>query len=363
MAPQPTLLVTGCGGGGSNNLIRAIDASRYDVSLVGTNAERSFLGRSMADDNYLIPWASDEQAYIETLNDIVDRHGVDLIVPTNEIEIAVVSRRRDDLEAATFLPPDRSVQLCQDKYEFYVDLDNQGREVPAVQPIEDLDALESLIEDLPGDETYWCRMREGTGSKGALPVTDATQIRQWIEYWRDVRGVPLEKFILCEYLPGRDYAVQMLWNDGELVISKACERLEYLMGSSTPSGRISTPRVGKLVDDPQVHEVSERIVRAVDDQPHGLYAIDLRENVDGVPCATEINCGRFFRISPSMNFSGEFNIAELFLDCFLGNDPDVPDQSRYSDIGSEETYYLCDIDELPELMTKSELESRFEDLT
>ena len=37
-------------------------------------------------------------------------------------------------------------------------------------------------------------------------------------------------FLLCEYLPGRDYAVQSLWHEGELIQAKTCERLEYLFG-------------------------------------------------------------------------------------------------------------------------------------
>lgn len=358
-----TLLVTGCGGGGSNNLIRALRAARLEVTVIGTNAEQTCLARSLADTNYLIPWASDEESYLDSLNEVIDRHGVDLVVPTNETEIAVISRRRTDLDADIFLPPDASIRLCQDKYQFYVTLGAENCEVPEVHPLDDLDNIEQAMDQLPGQETYWCRMREGTGSKGALPVSDPEQIRQWVEYWHQARGVPLEQFILCEYLPGRDFAVQTLWAHGELIISKACERVEYLMGSSTPSGRISTPRVGRLVDEPEVHRVCEHIVCAVDDQPHGLYAIDLRENADGVPCVTEINAGRFFRISPAMNFSGDFNIAELFLDCALGETPSVPEHATSGDIGSEETLYLCHIDELPELVTESQLRDSYEDLT
>jgi carbamoyl-phosphate synthase large subunit len=71
-------------------------------------------------------------------------------------------------------------------------------------------------------------MRRGGGSKGSLPVKDPDQAKSWVKYWTEMRGVPEGMFLLCEYLPGRDYAVQSLWLDGDLVQAKACERLHDL---------------------------------------------------------------------------------------------------------------------------------------
>jgi hypothetical protein len=44
--------------------------------------------------------------------------------------------------------------------------------------------------------------------------------------------------------------------------------------------------------------VAERAVRAVDEHPHGVFAVDLREDEHGWPAPTEINAGRFPTTSP-----------------------------------------------------------------
>lgn len=71
MSRKLTLLVTGSGGGGSNNLIDSPRRMKAPVYIVGTNATPFWLARSTADKNYLIPWADAGESYITTLNKIV----------------------------------------------------------------------------------------------------------------------------------------------------------------------------------------------------------------------------------------------------------------------------------------------------
>ena len=81
----------------------AVDASRYAPALYHADAHE------------LVP-LKDDPDYVPALADVVDRHGVDLVVPLTDIDQAVVSARRDELGARVLLPSDEVVRLTADKY-------------------------------------------------------------------------------------------------------------------------------------------------------------------------------------------------------------------------------------------------------
>lgn len=352
------LLLAGAGGGGSNNLVRAIRRIGGAHVLVGTNSDPYALSRSLADQNYLIAHSSDEERYLETLERVINEHGIELVIPTNDTELGVISRHRDRLSASMWLPEPAAVEICQDKARFATVMHEHGVPSPRGRVVEDLDALDDLFDWFGHPPMLWIRLRRGTGSRGTLPVATAEQARFWIKYWVEARQVAVDDFVLNDYLPGREFAWQSLWCDGDLVIAKTCERVEYLFGANTPSGTMSTPRVARLVREPAVDAVARRAVLAVSAKATGVFSLDIKEDRDGQPHVTEINAGRFFRISPIFNFSGSYNMAQLLLALAAGRRPEVPEQSQLADF-EEETFWICDIEDVPSVLTRTELEARF----
>ena len=206
-------------------------------------------------------------------------------------------------------------------------------------------------------------MRKGSGSAGALPVSKSEQAKAWINYWQDMRGIPPGMFTLSEYLPGRDYAFQSLWRNGELVVAKTCERLAYHFARQMPSNASSTPSLGKLVFNPVVNDLCTRAIESIAPHANGMFSVDLKEDRFGAPCITEINIGRFFMITIIFNTVGKHNMAELYLKLALGEPVSVPESERYNDIGDEDYYLIRGLDNLAGVMSGSELENSFIDLT
>jgi hypothetical protein len=355
------ILVTSAGSGASNNLMQGLRRCEPPVFLVGTSIDRYCLARSRADRNYLVPRADSGAPYVEALERIIRREAVDLIVPNNDIEVPFVSGARDRLRTRTFLPAHETIELCQDKLALAEFLAKRGIRVPETHPIEKPERAGEVFARFGRPDRLWCRMRRGGGSKGSLPVKDPEQLRFWVRYWTEMRGVPEGLFVLCEYLPGRDYAMQSIWDKGELVQAKACERLHYLFGALMPSGSSSTPRVARLIDDPVLNEICVATVRAVDPRATGLFCIDFKEDAKGLPCVTEINIGRFLMITPIFDAVGRHNMAELYLRLAFGERPEVSPEERFGDIGSEETYLIREIDNEPEILTAGQIRSRYED--
>ena len=128
-------------------------------------------------------------------------------------------------------------------------------------------------------------------------------------------------FMASELLPGREFAYQSVWQDGELVAGQARERVEYLYGHLTPHGQSSTPSVARTVRIPAVDVTALAAIRALDPCPHGVYCVDMKESADGTVKVTEINAGRFFTTSNFFAAAG-LNMPDLLVRCALGERPE-----------------------------------------
>lgn len=339
------IIVPGAGSGGHNNIIRDIRAARSDIYIVGTNADYFSLLLSNADRDYLLP-AADEKNYVEKLNALIERERIDALVPGGDREVRAVAENRGKIKAPILLPKKETVRLCQDKYVLNQHLIKSGMNVARSTPIIDVSDVYTAFNEVQKDGTAWCRIRDSSGSMGSLPVKNAEHAKFWIEYWRDMRNVNPNRFMLCEYLPGRDYAFQSIWYNGELIIGKACERLEYFFAKNMPSGSSSTPKVAHPISNKKVIDTCIETVKCVDDNPEGIFSIDLKENGEGEPCVTEINVGRFCMITPIFDLTGKYNMTDIYLRLVFGEKVKI--KTMVTDI-DENVYLIRDLDILPTL--------------
>lgn len=295
--------------------------------LVGVDINRWHLELPSVDRRYVVPKCFDP-GYIDALNRVVRREDVEFVHAQPDMELEVISDHREEIEATTFLPDARTIRLCHDKMETNRFLRKKGVPAPEsclVERMEDVSASLERVRRASG--VVWVRSVRGAGSRAALPVRTARQAREWIHYWRTMRALESKDFMFAEFLPGREFAFQSLWNEGELVASQARERLEYVFGNLSPSGQSSSPSVAVTVSDPRVNEIAHRAILAVDERPHGVFCVDLKENEDGVPCVTEINVGRFFTTS---NFFAKLgcNMPHLMVKLAFGEP--IPPQPRFN---------------------------------
>lgn len=347
------LLVTGAGSGGCNNLIRSLRAGDAGATILGCHADRFILKKSGADRNYLVLPATDPR-YANAVCRLADEQQVDLIIPTQDADVGALMGV-PGLASRMFLPERATIEVCQDKLALTTFL--RARAIPAPQTfaVTELDELDALFERLGSPTRAWCRIRTGTGSRGALPVASAEQARSWIRYWESMRGVPAETFTLCEYLPGRDFLCQSLWKAGTLVLARTFERLSYFDGGNRASGMSSFSALAKTVTEPQVLEVCRRAVQTLDPRANGLFSVDLKMDTRDVPCITEINAGRFFIGMTSFDLVSKHNMASTYVRLGLGEPVGLREEYDVP----EDYYLVRDLDTLPGVFHADEL---FEDI-
>ena len=220
-----------------------------------------------------------------------------------------------------------------------------------------LGAISRIFSELRHPARVWCRIRTGAGAMGAIPVRSPAQARHWIEYWRDMRGVPPGSFLLSEYLPGRDFGCQSLWKDGEMVLVKTYERLSYLGTGSRPALVSSVAALAKTVFTPAVVDACAKAIRAVDARASGVFSTDLKEDARGVPCVTEVNAGRFSSATNIFDLAGKHNMAATYVQLALGEP--VTLREEYDVV--EDCYMLRDIDNPPRMFHAREFFEGVED--
>lgn len=344
------LLVTGAGTGASNNLVRSLRGGEPSLGIVGANSDRFVLKKSVADVRYLLPSAEREE-FRAALLELVERELIDLVIPTSDAEVSAVSDAREALGRRCFLPDRAAIALCQDKRELTDHLRGHGVPVPDTHPVAGLDDLGALFARFRTPPPYWCRARKGSRSLGAAPVKRPEQARAWILYWEEMRGVAADSFIVSDYLPGRDFLCQSLWNDGALLLASTFERLSYFGGESNPSGVSSLSSLAKTVVEPGVLDVCRAAVRTLGPRVSGAFSVDLKEDRRGVPCVTEINAGRFFIGMTAFDHVGKHNMPLTFVRLALGEP--VALREEYDAVDG---YYLVrDLDTLPGVFHADEL--------
>lgn len=328
MSDLKRILVTGAGGSKAINFVKSLRMAPERLYIVGTDCNKYHLELSNSDKKYLVPNCKDTK-YVSVLNKIIKEEDVGMICPCPTIEVEAISERRDDIEARLFLPSRETIKLCGNKLRLNKVLGDNGVPVPESYQVKDEGDLETCLPKLLRKNLgqVWLRAIRGAGSRGALPVKDVDVAKAWIKYWSWKKRLGYGDFMLSEYLLGREYAFQSLWKDGELITSQARERLEYLFGDLTPSGQSSSYVVGKTVHNEKINQICTQAVEVFDGGASGVFCIDLKQNVNGIPCITEINAGRFFTTSNFLTEAGS-NMPYYYVK--LGYNEEMPQLPKYN---------------------------------
>jgi len=336
------LLVMAAGTGACNNLIRSLRAGDAGVHIVGCNDDRFTLKQSSADRLYLTPPVG-ATTFGPALLRLVEHERINLVIPSGDGDVVVLSALRDKLGSRCFLPEQRVIGLCQDKFELAQFLSARDVPVPATYAVTHLGGLGAIFKQLGRHRPLWCRVRAGSRSLGAAPVNTVAQARAWIRYWAEMRGVPVDSFTVSEYLPGRDFMCMSLWRDGQMVLVTTFEKLSYFGGDAHPSGTSSLSSLAKTIIDPRLLDICRIAITALAPKASGAFSVDLKENRAGVPCITEINAGRFFIGMTAFDPWSKQSVSMTYVRLALHEPLEVP--APYVTVPDH--YVVRDLDNLP----------------
>ena len=342
-------MVTGAGGPGGVNVTRALRLADEEIFLLGTDSNRYHICLAETDARELIPRAEEETDYLHCLQSIIERYEIGLVIPTNGVEIRVLTGREAEAPARIFLPKPETVAIAQDKYRSFQVWAAESIPVPRTYPIQnptDVDQVFAEIDTRP----IWVR---GSGVPGhgigvaSLPCRTAGHAKAWVDH-----HAGWGRFIASEYLPGDNLTWLSIWNRGELVCSQSRRRLSYVIPHVSPSGITGAPAVCHTVHRRDLNEIGALAMRAIDDAPHGVFFLDFKCDADGQPKVTEVNAGRFGTTSPHFYAKAGFNVAHLLVRLAYGEP--VGDVRR-CDALPPDLYWIRTLDCGPVLVSVNEI--------
>ncbi len=339
------ILVTGAGGAPALNFVRSLRMAPEPFHLIGIDTNKYYLQRAETDERHLAPRAADAD-YIPFLCDLTEETGAELIFAQPDPEIAVLSERREELQTRTFLPAKETVRLLQDKYASNRRWTEAGLKTPATSMVNGPEDIDTAFRSWGAP--VWLRPVIGAAGRGALPAQDSLEARAWLDFNKG-----WGRYTAAEYLSPQSVTWQSIWKDGELVVAQGRRRLYWEFGDRAPSGVTGLTGAGVTVSDPQVDEIALRSIQAVDEHPHGIFAVDLTYDREGVPNPTEINIGRFFTTHLFFTAAG-LNMPYIYVKLAFDEEP-PPIPARVNPLRPG-LVWVRGIDKEPVLTTEQEID-------
>ena len=193
------ILFTGGGGAGNEALWRLL-SDRYTLHF--GDADPEAIDPNIPEDRrHQLPWASDPN-FILKMTELCRKLNIDLLVPSIDEELLVLSRNAEGLAPTLlFLPNTDYIETMLDKLSMIRSLSENKIPVPISR---------TLTDDL-NDIHFPCisKPRSGRGSRGVRvlsSIADAMSLKLTL-------GDMAEKILVQDKIEGMEYTVQMLADD------------------------------------------------------------------------------------------------------------------------------------------------------
>ena len=121
MPTKLNILVTESGGAAAVGLIKSIKKSSRKCIIYATDCDKLSSGNLLCDYPFVCNPAADD-LYIEEIQNIVCRYGINLIIPTGEHDLLKLSQNKETLKkhgCDVFISDPQTISICQNKFDFF----------------------------------------------------------------------------------------------------------------------------------------------------------------------------------------------------------------------------------------------------
>ncbi|HEX3690197.1 MAG TPA: hypothetical protein VHV28_10875 [Solirubrobacteraceae bacterium] len=344
------VLITGACGVTPRAIARSLAISRRfsDATLIGTDRGGNWYGfyEGLYDRVYRVP-GTDDPSYADTMAELCAREAIDAAVISPETEVRYWSGR--SFPVPTLLPSPGVVGVAISKRKLYDALRGTGL-IPSYGVVTRPDLLDRTGLDF-SDGPVWLRDFADASSSGtgAIKVADAEQAYAWA-----VLHPQIEEYMVAEFLPGGNFACNLLFSEDRLLKTGCYERLEYFGGHLVVSGVSGNISRGRVMSDQRLIDAGEAAIRLIarqcEEPAHGLFTVDSKGAEDGSPKVTEINIRH--TAATSALAAGGANLAEAQVLASLGREAEI---GPVTVAPSGATVILRDIDGVPLLAGEDEV--------
>lgn len=291
-----TVLVTGAGAPGAPGIIKSLRlVKERRIRIVGVDISTESSGFAMVDKWYLGERAESED-FMPRIKEICKREGVDVVIPLVTNELMKFAKSALDFErigTKVLVSSPEGLRIANNKYLLMQACRENDLPTPKFCRVQSWDELERATHDFGYPEIPVCfKPPVSRGLRGfRILREDIDRLELLMNYkpmdvfttLTDVRRVlenaePFPELLVMEFLPGKEYSVDVLARRGEVLIVIPRLRQKIKMGISF---------VGITENNEEIVKSSSKIVSLLG--LHGNIGLQFREDAGGTPKIIESN--------------------------------------------------------------------------
>lgn len=263
-----TILVTGAGGPCGIGAIKSLSVET-DHRVVGVDMNPAAAGIHLADDGTSVPAAADK-TWPDTMADIVEEFGVDVLIPTVDEELAALPSLTQALpeELPIVAPKQEVIDLSIDKYRTMKRLSAVGHPTPETWLPTDAEEID------PSAFPLVVKPRRGRGSRGVQRVAD----REALTTHLATTEYSTEALLCQEVIRGTEYTTSVVGTTTNRLLSVVPKEAIEKDGSTV---------LGATRREPAVVETCTELFETL--EPAGPLNVQQIVDEHGVPRIIEIN--------------------------------------------------------------------------
>lgn len=287
------ILMTGGGAPGAAGIIKCLQQDKtFTIHVADANPEA--IGKHLVDNFHEIPLAT-APLFAETVLSVCLKNRIDIILPLVTKELLSLAQHKNKFEASgikLLVSTAESLEIANNKSRLYQFLQWRGITVPDFRVVETAEQFTTTLQELNYPDKQVCfKPSVSNGSRGFRIVT--SQVNEldllfnykpgntYISYPDAVRILTSGKFpelLVSEYLPGPEYSVDCLANNGQSILIVPRSRKKMINGISTE---------GEFVQDANIITYCKQIIHEL--QLHGNIGIQVKQSSQGQFLILEIN--------------------------------------------------------------------------
>ncbi|MES2880759.1 MAG: ATP-grasp domain-containing protein [Bacteroidota bacterium] len=287
------VLMTGAGAPGAPGIIKCLLQSS-SINLTVADADENATGKYLHHRFIQIPQTT-QPHFAQTLLRICKEQKIDIVIPLVTKELAPLAHHKPAFEKEgiqILVSSAQAIAIANNKAACYNFLQQKNIALPKFFVVNEVEEFLTAAKKLGFPEKEFCfKPSLSNGSRGFRIVSnkfDAAHLlfnfkpnNTYIGFDEAIKILSAQSFpqlLVTEYLPGDEYSVDCLANNGQMIIALPRLRTKMVNGISVQ---------GKFVNDKTIIDYCRQIIAAVG--LHGNIGIQVKISTEGELLLLEIN--------------------------------------------------------------------------
>ena len=284
--------MTGAGAPGAAGIIKCL--RQKWINLTVADADSMAIGKFLNKDFVQIPKATDS-FFIAALLSFCQKKDIQIILPLVTKELLPLAINKSIFEKAgikVLVSSREAIEIANDKSACYKYLAQKNIPIPVFGIVDNVGEFINTAIDLSYPKMPFCfKPSQSNGSRGFRIVNDTIDesdqlfnqkpYNTFITYANALRILSLKPFpqlLVTEYLPGDEYSVDCLAQQGQVRLIVPRIRKKMINGISVQ---------GEFINDAAIIDYCKKIIEAI--ELHGNIGIQVKKRNNGQPLLLEIN--------------------------------------------------------------------------